>query len=74
MGFYQVLSTLCRKRRPFYVPALSVASISRHPADVYRWSNELHDLSYNSSRTADRFFMKFGTEVMPLEACPDSYF
>jgi hypothetical protein len=42
-------------------------------ASIYRWSYKLHDLSYNNSGTSDRISMKFGMEVMPLEAGPNSY-
>lgn len=33
----------------------------------------VHMYAYNNSRTAERIFVKFGIEVMPLEACPKSY-
>jgi hypothetical protein len=37
------------------------------------WPYELHDLLYNKLRVANWIFMKFGLEILPLEASPQSY-
>jgi hypothetical protein len=55
----------------------SVCAVSFHRRDhaaIYQWSCELFVLTSNNSRMAEQIFMKFGMNVMPLEATPNSYF
>jgi hypothetical protein len=37
-------------------------------------ASDVHLFAYHNLRTAERIVMKFGMDVMPLEATPDSHF
>jgi hypothetical protein len=53
---------------------LIVLLCCRDRAAIYRWAYELHVLPHNTPRTADRILIKFGVEVMPLNASSNSCF